>query len=235
MSVPAPPPALPLEGRSVLVVDDEAEVCEMLVEFLEHLGARVDAVLDGRSALEHLRGSRFDALVTDMRMPRLSGMELINAARQFDPGIVVIVMTGYASFDSAIAVVRMGAHEYLRKPFDVAEVQRALTSGFSARESHPIAAELAASLALSYAPSPAESAEAPEALAARLARLAALAWDVPARDLNAAGLAEGLERTMRQATAPLRVEVDRGGVRVKAAGGPNDDALVFARPAAAPS
>lgn len=230
MTAPAPHPS-PLDGRSVLVVDDQPEVCEMLVDYLAHLGARVEAVTDGNAALEHLRHSTFDALVTDLRMPGFDGAALVSAARQIDPGLVVIVMTGYPSFESALAVVRMGAHEYLRKPFDLTEVQRALTSGLASRENRPLTPELASSLRIEYELAPGEAASASGAVAALVTRLTALAWDAPTRALDGAGLMHGVEKTLAACADGSRVTMDAQAVRVMC--GVQRDKVLFAfdRPA----
>jgi DNA-binding response OmpR family regulator len=142
---------------------------------------------------------------------------------------VVIVMTGYASFDSALAVVRMGAHEYLKKPFDLAEVQRALSSGLSSQESRPVPPELEGSLAVEYQAGADESAGGAEATAARVARMASLCWDAATRDLNAAGLADAVERALRGAGTGARVAIDSRRLRVCPAG--TDEPLyAFERP-----
>jgi CheY-like chemotaxis protein len=227
MSTPAPHPS-PLAGRSVLIVDDQAEVCEMLVDYLAHLGARVESVTDGTTALEHLRRSSFDAIVTDLRMPGFDGGALVSAARQIDPGLVVIVMTGYPSFESALTVVRMGAHEYLRKPFDLAEVQRALSSGLASRENRPLAPELAHSLALTYEPGGgSETAAAGDA--ALLSRLTALAWDVPMRALDDAGLMRGLEGALAGCDRRCDARIDATAVRVTRPTDPATATFVFER------
>ncbi len=229
MSTPAPHPS-PLLGRAILVVDDQNEVCEMLVDYLAHLGARVVAVTDGHQALEHLRRSTFDAIVTDLRMPGFDGAALVSAARQIDPGLVVVVMTGYPSFESALAVVRMGAHEYLRKPFDLTEVQRALSSGLASRESRPVVPELAPSLTMEYAPGLGESAASPGTAASLVTRLTALAWDVPARALNDAGLMGGLEDSIGGCGDGMRVTIDPRRVQVTCGTDPSRMAFAFDRP-----
>lgn len=219
----------PLAGRALLIVDDQPEVCEMLVDYLAHLGARVEAVTDGHAALEHLRRATFDALVTDLRMPGFDGAALVTAARQIDPGLVVVVMTGYPSFESALAVVRMGAHEYLRKPFDLAEVQRALTSGLAARENRPLPAELAPSLTLEYELAPGEGA-APTGAASLVTRLTALAWEVPPRALDGAGLMSGIEEALGACTGGLRVRIEPGRVTVQCGEHAEAPVFEFARP-----
>ncbi len=225
------PHLMPLEGRAILIVDDQPEVCEMLVDYLVHLGARVEAVTDGHAALEHLRRARFDAIVTDLRMPGFDGAALVTSARQIDPSLVVIVMTGFPSFESALAVVRMGAHEYLRKPFDLGEVQRALTSGLTSRENRPVGPELAPSLRLEYALAPGEAEAAPGAVATLVSRLTALAWDVAPHALDGAGLMLGVEQALDGGAEGTRVAIDARGVRVLHDGADDAPAFTFERAA----
>jgi CheY-like chemotaxis protein len=234
MSAPVPSPSA-LAGRSVLVVDDQPEVCEMLEDYLAHLGARVAAVTDGNVALEHLRRSSFDAIVTDLRMPGFDGGALVSAARQIDPGLVVIVMTGYPSFESALTVVRMGAHEYLRKPFDLAEVQRALSSGLASRENRPLAPELAQSLTLTYEPAANGPESATASDAALVSRLTALAWDAPVRALDDAGLMLGIEHALAANARVCEVRIDTSAVRVRGPNGSAAETFVFERPASPPA
>ncbi len=229
MSSPVPH-LMPLEGRSVLIVDDQPEVCDMLVDYLVHLGARVEAVIDGHAALDQLRRAPFDAIVTDLRMPGFDGAALVTAARQIDPGLVVVVMTGYPSFESALAVVRMGAHEYLRKPFDLGEVQRALSSGLASRENRPVVSELAPSLQLEYALGPDEASAAPATAASLATRLTALAWGVPTRALDGAGLMAGIEETLTTHGAGLRIAIDTQGVRVTGDGAADEPLFAFDHP-----
>jgi DNA-binding NtrC family response regulator len=224
------PHDLPLEGRAVLVADDQDEVCEMLVDYLGHLGARVEAVTDGHAALEHLRRSSFDAIVTDLRMPGFDGGSLIASARQIDPRLVVIVMTGYASFDSALAVVQLGAHEYLRKPFDLAEVHRALSSGLASRENRPIAPELTHTLSMEYTLPKGEAEGAADATASLISRLTALAWEVPTRALDGAGLLGGVQRAATACADGLRAQIDPRGVRVWSATDSEHPIYEFERP-----
>lgn len=202
----APSATRPLAGQRVLVVDDDETVCDLLRGFLEHLGAHAEIAADGSAGLERLKLAPFDALLTDLRMPRLDGLALLAAARAFDPDLVVVVMTGYASFDSALTAVRLGVHDYLRKPFDLIEVERTLTSALDARSRPPLVPELAATLRTSFA-GEAESAEsAASALPPLLARCAARAWSLPTGALNRHGLLEQMEAALLPA-APGSVAV----------------------------
>ncbi len=106
----------------VLVVDDQLSMAEMLVDGLVERG--FDAVASGSSAdaSRRLGEERFDALVTDLRMPGVDGLELISVARQLAPGCPVLVMTAYSAVDTAVESIRRGAYHYLTKPFRLDEL-----------------------------------------------------------------------------------------------------------------
>ena len=104
-------------GAYVLVVDDEAELCSFLCEALRRAGHAVDCAYSGIEALQKLDAEPFDAVLVDIRMPGISGLELLRRIRQGDPNMVVIVMTAYPFLNYAIDAVRYGAYDYLIKPF----------------------------------------------------------------------------------------------------------------------
>ncbi len=113
----------------VLVVDDEPTVRELLLEYFEGLGFRVTGAEDGRSAIALVqRGrGRFGLVVTDLNLPGADGFAVLQAARQANPTCFVVIITGYASLDSAIRAVRVGAYDYLTKPFSLAQLDIILT------------------------------------------------------------------------------------------------------------
>jgi two-component system response regulator HydG len=104
------------EGR-VLLVDDRVEMAEMVADALVDAGFDAVPVSSGRRALDLLRSEHFDALVTDLRMPDLDGLELLTRAQAESPELPVLVMTAYGAIDSAIESIRRGAFHYLTKPF----------------------------------------------------------------------------------------------------------------------
>ncbi len=109
--------AEPAPRPHVLVVDDHAQMAEMIAEGLADEGFSAVAVSSGREALERLRTEPFDALVTDLRMQSVDGLELLSESRRLDPARPVIVMTAYGAVDSAVESIRRGAYHYLTKPF----------------------------------------------------------------------------------------------------------------------
>lgn len=92
--------------RSVLVVEDEADV---------------------RAAIETLEHHGFDLVLTDLQLPGADGLMVLEAARRFHPAIFVVIVTGFASLDSAIQAVRLGAYDYLTKPFSLGQIDVVLS------------------------------------------------------------------------------------------------------------
>src|SRR4051794_23382123 len=114
----------------VIVVDDNFEMARTIAEGLVDRGYDAVAVASGQEALARLRGETVDALVTDLRMPKVDGLELLAESRRLMPERPVIVMTAYSAIDTAIESIRQGASHYLTKPFKQDELviflQRAL-------------------------------------------------------------------------------------------------------------
>jgi len=101
----------------ILVADDDAVIREGLRRILTAEGYEVEAVSNGRSALERLEQNRFRLLVTDLKMPGMSGLEVLKAIRSCQPELPVVLITGYAAIDNAVEAMKNGATDYLAKPF----------------------------------------------------------------------------------------------------------------------
>jgi two-component system response regulator AtoC len=104
----------------VLLVDDEPGVLFTLTEVLEERGDEVVTATSGQAALELLEG--VEAVVTDLAMPGMDGLKLLEALHERDPALPVIVLTAHGSERTAVQAMKAGAHDYLRKPFDIDEV-----------------------------------------------------------------------------------------------------------------
>lgn len=100
----------------LVVVDDDAGLREMLTAWLEHAGFAVTACADGRAALEALDGDTFDAVLSDIRMPGMEGLELLRAVRDKDLDLPVVLLTGGPSLETAVEALAWGALDYLIKP-----------------------------------------------------------------------------------------------------------------------
>ena len=107
----------------VLVVDDHVEMARLLADQLGDLGYEVVLARDGHQALELAREGLPDVVLTDVRMPRVDGMELLDALRELEPTLPVIVMTAFGGADLAVEALRRGAFQYLTKPFRLEEVR----------------------------------------------------------------------------------------------------------------
>jgi two-component system, NtrC family, response regulator HydG len=105
----------------ILIVDDEPKLSKLLTQMLAGEGYAVERVGDGKQALERLEGERFDVVVTDLKMPEVDGLTVLRAARRNSPATEVVVMTAYASVETAVDAMREGAADYLNKPFSMDE------------------------------------------------------------------------------------------------------------------
>jgi len=112
------PPGADRQPR-ILVVDDEQSIRELLAIVLRREGYDVLLAEDGRSAVELLEREPVDLLISDIQMPDLSGVEVLRAAKQLDRDVLGIMITAFASTDTAVEAMRLGACDYLSKPFDV--------------------------------------------------------------------------------------------------------------------
>src|SRR5512139_36824 len=110
------------ERTRILVVDDEEIVRESLGGWLEKDGYTVGTMPDGRSAIEKLKGERWSIMIVDLKMPGMDGLQVLEAAKKLQPDVAVVIMTAYATVDTAVTAMKMGAYDYLVKPFDPEEL-----------------------------------------------------------------------------------------------------------------
>lgn len=121
-----PAPALPDEALRILVAEDDDSFREMMQDFLKSPRRKILGYKDGREAVRALRRESFDLVVTDLMMPGADGMAVLKEAKERNPECAVILITGYASLDSALQAIRGGAYDYLRKPFKLEELEVAV-------------------------------------------------------------------------------------------------------------
>jgi DNA-binding NtrC family response regulator len=107
---------------SILIAEDDETLAAALDEFLRQKGHQVDLAAHGGEALALLEKKSYSLVITDLVMPEADGLTVLRAARQRDPATLVVIMTGYASLDSAIGAIREGAYDYLCKPFKLQEI-----------------------------------------------------------------------------------------------------------------
>jgi two-component system response regulator AtoC len=109
------------ETKQVLVADDEDNLRRVLKAQLQHDGYEVHCVADGAAVLDAMSEHHIDVLVTDLRMPRLDGMQVLKAVSERYPDVPVIMITAHGTVDTAVAALKLGAFDYVTKPFDRAE------------------------------------------------------------------------------------------------------------------
>ncbi len=113
----------------ILVVDDEGAIRYSISKTLQRIGYQVSAAASGEEALEMLADQAFDVVLTDIRMPGLTGVELLARIKEKAPDAIVILMTGYASLGTAVESLRLGAHDYLIKPSSSQDIRQSVQRG----------------------------------------------------------------------------------------------------------
>jgi len=101
----------------LLLVDDEVELRNTLAELLSAQNYQVTAVANGAEALAALESQPFDLLLTDLMMPGIDGIQLLKKALEYDPNLMVIIMTGQGTIQTAVEAMKLGAFDYVLKPF----------------------------------------------------------------------------------------------------------------------
>jgi len=115
------------ERTRILIVDDEEIVRESLSGWLEKDGYTVSSAQDGPSAIARVNAERWSILLVDMKMPGMDGLQVLEQAKKIQPDAAVVIMTAYATVDTAVAAMKLGAYDYLVKPFDPEEMSLMIT------------------------------------------------------------------------------------------------------------
>ena len=109
---------------NVLIVDDDKVLCKMLEDMLsEEAKLKVTSANNGLDAIEKIKGENFDLILTDLMMPGANGIEVLRTAKEIDEGVHVVIVTGFASLETAVEAVRKGAYDYITKPFKLDEIR----------------------------------------------------------------------------------------------------------------
>jgi len=119
---------------SILVVDDDAAHRFMLQSMFHNWGWRVTEADDGAGAVDAVHNHSFDAILMDVRMTRMDGMEALRRIHSYNPAIPVVIMTAYSSIDSAVDAMKQGAHDYLTKPLDFDRLRLTLEMALGHRQ-----------------------------------------------------------------------------------------------------
>jgi len=120
-----------MEKKSILIVDDEEIIRDFLFEVLSE-DYKISMATDGDEAIEQMQAHSFDLIITDLKMPRMSGEEVVKYARDNDPDSRVIVISGYSSLYTVSQSVNSGACAFLSKPFSIKELLQAVSRAMGA-------------------------------------------------------------------------------------------------------
>lgn len=118
-----------IDTAHVLVVDDEGAIRYSVSKTLQRIGYQVDEAASGEEALDMIARHEYEVILTDIRMPGLSGVDLLKRIKDISPDAIVILMTGYASLGTAVESLRLGAHDYLIKPSSSQDIRQSVARG----------------------------------------------------------------------------------------------------------
>jgi DNA-binding response OmpR family regulator len=108
----------------ILVVDDEPKICHLIEQILKREGYQVDVSFSGIEALQMIGSFDYHLLLTDLEMPGVDGLELIRKAKEQDPEIRTIMVTGHTTVETAVQSLRHGFDDYIKKPFNILELKK---------------------------------------------------------------------------------------------------------------
>lgn len=123
-----------LSKHRILIVDDEESMRDFLSIMLHREGYQVDTAVDGAQAVSHLREHSYDLVISDIKMPRMTGLELLAHIKERTPETVVLMMTAFSSTDEAVEAMKQGAYDYITKPFKNEEIRLIIKNALERRE-----------------------------------------------------------------------------------------------------
>lgn len=113
---------------NILIVDDEKAVADVLKDFISDEGRSIDVCHDGLEGIDHIQNNLYDLIIVDLMMPKVGGLDVLKYAKKANPDVLVIIITGYASLETAIMAVKEGAYDYIRKPCKLEEIRIAVNN-----------------------------------------------------------------------------------------------------------
>ncbi len=122
------------ERARILLVDDEPHFCRVMAMHLADEGYAVTGVTSGEEALERFKGEKHDLVITDLKMPGMDGVALLEAVRDVSGDVPVIILTAYGTVDTAVAAMKLGAFDYIMKPVDVEELKMVVARALHIQE-----------------------------------------------------------------------------------------------------
>jgi len=126
---------IPMREKPILIVDDEKNIRLTLSTSLEALGVETDSAEDGKEALTKLRGKEFGLILLDIRMPGMDGMEVLRQVRESRPDIRIIILTAYGTIELAVEAMKLGAVDFIQKPFVPEQIRQRVARVMSREKS----------------------------------------------------------------------------------------------------
>ncbi len=108
---------------NILIVDDDKKLLSTMKAILTEENNNITLCNDGRKAIQLCRNEKYDLIITDLMMPGADGMEVLKESRKIDPDTLVVLITGFASLETAVQAIREGAYDYITKPFKIDEIK----------------------------------------------------------------------------------------------------------------
>ncbi len=115
-------------AKKVILVDDEPIVCERLRPALEKVGFYVETYTESQKAIDRTMEEKFDVLVTDLKMQKPDGLDVMNFVKEHSPGTKVVIITGFATVDTAKDALKAGAVDFIAKPFKISQLRDLIVS-----------------------------------------------------------------------------------------------------------
>src|SRR5512141_1005699 len=121
-----------MEGTKgkILIVEDEKSMRDVLRILLEEESYSITAAGDGLEAIDHIKNNIFDLVITDIKMPRADGFELLKTVKEVSPETLVIMITAFGTTEAAIEAMKKGAYDYVHKPFKIDEIRLIVRKAF---------------------------------------------------------------------------------------------------------
>ncbi|HQN18763.1 MAG TPA: sigma-54 dependent transcriptional regulator, partial [Syntrophobacteraceae bacterium] len=123
-----------MQGYRILIVEDDPKMRDALQYIMRKEGYGVDAVGEGERALEKLKATDYELIISDLKLPGMDGMDVLRAAKKYKPYVGVIVITAYGTIDSAVVAMKSGAEDYITKPFNIDHIRLVVKKALEKRE-----------------------------------------------------------------------------------------------------
>jgi DNA-binding NtrC family response regulator len=127
-----------MEPKKVLVIDDEQIVLDSIRKILKEEDYEIDASLSGREGLDRAIKEQYDVVLTDIRMPDIGGMRVLRDIKRAKPSLPVVMITGYATVQSAVQAMKLGAMDYLEKPFTPERILEVVAASIHKAATQPL-------------------------------------------------------------------------------------------------